>query len=108
MPKAIQYTKGSIIYFSGDRDDRIFILQKGMLVFHVVHLLTTALSATDRFHGRRRRSQTARRGYRFPQEFLHPELRCDRRLEGWRHVALREIPSGDSQDCEWRDEGPSR
>ncbi len=32
MPKAMQYTKGSIIYFSGDRDDRIFILQQGLIV----------------------------------------------------------------------------
>ena len=29
MPKAISYTKGSIIYFEGDIDDRVFILQKG-------------------------------------------------------------------------------
>lgn len=32
MPKAMQYTKGSIIYFQGDRDERIFILQKGMII----------------------------------------------------------------------------
>lgn len=32
MPKAMQYTKGSVIYFSGDKDDRIFILQKGMII----------------------------------------------------------------------------
>ncbi len=32
MPKAMQYTKGSIIYFSGDKDERIFILQKGNIV----------------------------------------------------------------------------
>ena len=29
MPKAISYTKGSIIYFEGDIADRVFILQKG-------------------------------------------------------------------------------
>lgn len=29
MPKAITYSKGSIIYFAGDVDDRVFILQKG-------------------------------------------------------------------------------
>ena len=29
MPKSISYTKGSIIYFEGDIDDRVFILQKG-------------------------------------------------------------------------------
>ena len=28
----MQYTKGSIVYFSGDKDERIFILQKGILV----------------------------------------------------------------------------
>jgi len=32
MPKAKQYSKGSIIYFSGDIDDRIFILQKGQVI----------------------------------------------------------------------------
>ena len=32
MPKAMSYTKGSIIYFSGDKDERIFILQKGFIV----------------------------------------------------------------------------
>mgnify|MGYP004447201269 FL=1 len=37
MPKAMQYSKGSIIYFEGDHDDRIFILQRG----------TVLLSSTD-------------------------------------------------------------
>ena len=32
MPKAVQYTKGSIIYFAGDRDERIYILQKGLVI----------------------------------------------------------------------------
>jgi CRP/FNR family transcriptional regulator, cyclic AMP receptor protein len=32
MPKAMQYTKGSIVYFAGDKDERIFILQKGVLL----------------------------------------------------------------------------
>ena len=32
MPRAIQYTKGSIIYFSGDKDERVFILQKGLVI----------------------------------------------------------------------------
>ncbi|MCI1207984.1 MAG: Crp/Fnr family transcriptional regulator [Treponema sp.] len=32
MPKAMQYTKGSIIYFAGDKDDRVFILQKGLVI----------------------------------------------------------------------------
>ncbi len=31
MPKAITYSKGSIIYFEGDKDERIFILQKGRI-----------------------------------------------------------------------------
>ena len=37
MPKVITYKKGSIVYFEGDKDDRIFILQKGCI----------ALSASD-------------------------------------------------------------
>lgn len=32
MPKAMQYTKGSIIYFEGDHDDRIFIMQGGAVL----------------------------------------------------------------------------
>ena len=32
MPKAMQYTKGSIIYFENDRDDRIFIMQQGAVM----------------------------------------------------------------------------
>ena len=32
MPKVMSYTKGSIIYFAGDRDERVFILQKGCVV----------------------------------------------------------------------------
>ncbi len=32
MPKAMQYNKGSIIYFENDRDERIFILQKGVVI----------------------------------------------------------------------------
>lgn len=32
MPKAMQYTKGSIIYFAGDKDERIFILQRGIII----------------------------------------------------------------------------
>ena len=32
MPKAVQYTKGSIIYFAGDRDERVFILQQGIVI----------------------------------------------------------------------------
>ena len=32
MPKAMQYTKGSIIYFEGDKDERIFIMQSGAVL----------------------------------------------------------------------------
>ncbi len=32
MPKVIAYKKGAIPYFENDRDDRIFILQKGLIV----------------------------------------------------------------------------
>ena len=32
MPKLMQYTKGSIVYFEGDKDERVFILQKGIAV----------------------------------------------------------------------------
>lgn len=32
MPKVIQYSKGSIPFFAGDCDDRIFILQKGIMI----------------------------------------------------------------------------
>ena len=32
MPKAISYTKGSVIYFEGDTGERVFILQKGRVV----------------------------------------------------------------------------
>lgn len=32
MPKAMQYTKGSVIYFEGDHDERIFIMQQGAVL----------------------------------------------------------------------------
>lgn len=40
MPKAVSYTKGSIIYFAGDRDERVFILQKGCVVVSTVDIET--------------------------------------------------------------------
>ncbi|MFA6857625.1 MAG: Crp/Fnr family transcriptional regulator [Treponema sp.] len=40
MPKAMQYTKGSIVYFAGDKDERIFILQKGILVLTSIDIET--------------------------------------------------------------------
>ncbi|HZK19337.1 MAG TPA: cyclic nucleotide-binding domain-containing protein [Treponemataceae bacterium] len=32
MPRPMQYTKGSIIYFSGDYDERVFVIQKGQII----------------------------------------------------------------------------
>ena len=32
MPKINQYSKGSIPYFAGDQDPRVFILQKGIMI----------------------------------------------------------------------------
>lgn len=40
MPKVIQYGKGSVIYFEGDADERIFILQKGRAVSTTVDIET--------------------------------------------------------------------
>lgn len=42
MPKAVQYTKGSIIYFSGDRDERVFILQQGSVILTSTDIETGA------------------------------------------------------------------
>ncbi len=42
MPRAIPYAKGSIIYFAGDKDERIFILQKGVIVLSSVDIETGA------------------------------------------------------------------
>lgn len=38
MPKAMQYTKGSVIYFAGDHDDRIFILQSGSVILESIDI----------------------------------------------------------------------
>lgn len=40
MPKVTQYKKGSVVYFTGDTDDRIFILQKGCAVCMTVDIKT--------------------------------------------------------------------
>ena len=40
MPKAVQFTKGSIIYFEGDNDERIFILQRGLIVLTSIDIET--------------------------------------------------------------------
>ncbi|MEE0134233.1 MAG: Crp/Fnr family transcriptional regulator [Treponema sp.] len=42
MPKKIAYAKGSIIYFEEDKDDRIFILQKGLIVLSSTDVETRA------------------------------------------------------------------
>lgn len=40
MPKLTHYKKGSVVYFKGDTDDRIFILQKGCAVCMTVDIKT--------------------------------------------------------------------
>ncbi|MCR4790314.1 MAG: Crp/Fnr family transcriptional regulator [Treponemataceae bacterium] len=40
MPRAMQYKKGSIIYFEGDSDERIYILQKGAVFLKKVDIET--------------------------------------------------------------------
>ena len=40
MPKVMQYNKGSIIYFAVDRDDRVFILQKGCVIISTTDIET--------------------------------------------------------------------
>lgn len=42
MPKAMQYTKGSIIYFEGDKDERIFIMQNGSVLLTSTDIETDA------------------------------------------------------------------
>jgi len=42
MPKAMQYTKGAVVYFEGDHDDRIYILQQGTLVLTSTDIETGA------------------------------------------------------------------
>ncbi len=54
MPKVIPYSKGSIVYFAGDRDERVFILQKGHAVLTFADAetggnVTSALSAGEFF-----------------------------------------------------------
>ncbi len=46
MPRFMQYTKGSIPYFAGDQDDRVFILQKGIVILTSVDI-ETGNSVTD-------------------------------------------------------------
>ncbi len=40
MPKVVNYSKGSIIYFAGDRDERVYILQKGCVVISTTDVET--------------------------------------------------------------------
>lgn len=40
MPRVTQYAKGSIVYFAGDHDDRIFILQKGVVILATTDIET--------------------------------------------------------------------
>ncbi len=40
MPKAMSYSKGSVVYFEGDSDDRVFILQKGRAVIETIDVET--------------------------------------------------------------------
>ena len=42
MPKAMQFSKGSLVYFEGDTDERIFILQKGSMVIYTIDIETGA------------------------------------------------------------------
>lgn len=40
MPKLMQYSRGSVVYFEGDKDERIFILQKGNMVLNSIDVET--------------------------------------------------------------------
>ena len=40
MPQVIRYTKGSIIYFPEDRDERVFILQNGIVILTTIDVET--------------------------------------------------------------------
>lgn len=55
MPKIMQYNKGSIIYFAGDRDERVFILQKGCVIISTIdvetHQTLTEQIKTGEFFG---------------------------------------------------------
>ena len=40
MPKLVPYSKGSVIFFSGDKDERIFILQSGTVTLKYEDIVT--------------------------------------------------------------------
>ena len=42
MPKAVKYSKGSIIYFANDKDERVFILQSGIVILTTQDIETNA------------------------------------------------------------------
>ena len=45
MPKSMQYSRGSVIYFEGDKDERIFILQRGTVILSSIDVETGKESA---------------------------------------------------------------
>lgn len=49
MPKILTYQKGSIVYFEGDKDDRIFILQSGQIILTSTNL-ETGLNDVEQIH----------------------------------------------------------
>ena len=51
MPKAVQYNKGSIIYFENDKDERIFILQKGVVILTTTDAETGATETQQLTNG---------------------------------------------------------
>ena len=40
MPKTVQFTKGSIIFFEGDKNENIYILQSGSIVLKSLDMET--------------------------------------------------------------------
>ncbi|MBR1714253.1 MAG: cyclic nucleotide-binding domain-containing protein [Treponema sp.] len=46
MPKLINYNQGSIIYFEGDKDGKVYILQKGLVVLSGIDMETKQTTNT--------------------------------------------------------------
>jgi CRP-like cAMP-binding protein len=46
MPKSISYNKGSIVYFEGDKDERVFILKQGTVALTSVDIQTKMTANT--------------------------------------------------------------
>ena len=40
MPKSMSYAKGSIVYFEGDKDESIYIIQQGIVILKSIELET--------------------------------------------------------------------